>query len=99
MEFSEDELYEIMKEVRKQQTASGSSRKDLKSAGPSDRGLLEDCSAAEDNVQALEASQMQEMLQEYRKKHKGAGHLFLDPNKVKSVIIKPQKQSEDALEN
>ena len=92
MEFSEDELYEIMKEVRTQQTGKASLKKP-------DKGSLEDQRTVEQEAQDLSVSQMQEMLEAYRREHKEAGHLFLDPDKVKSIIIKPQKQPEDTLEN
>ncbi|MCK5259803.1 MAG: hypothetical protein KAJ70_01955 [Candidatus Omnitrophica bacterium] len=99
MEFSEDELLEIMREVRKQQTARGSFVKDLKSADQPDRGSLEDQRSVEQDALDLGTSQMREMLKEYRKEHKGAGPLFLDPDKIKSVIIKPQKRSEETIED
>ena len=97
MEFSEDELYEIMKEVRKQQAAGGFSAKNLRPVGRSIWSASKNLRAVEEDALDLDASQMQEMLKKYRKEHKGVGNLFLDPDKVKSIIINSQKKPEDTL--
>ena len=99
MKFSEDELYGIMKEVRKQQAGSSSLMEDLESVGQSDSGLLEDQRTVEGNSKDPGVSQMQEMLRQYRREHKSSGRVFLDPDKVKSIIIKPQKKPEDTPKN
>lgn len=95
-EFSEDELYEIMREVRKQQTGKSPLIKDVELSDLlSDQEVLQDKQIVTQDAQDTNASQMQDMLDQYRSKHKGTGHLYIDPGKVKSIIIKPEEHSED----
>jgi len=82
-EFSEDELYDIIKEVRQQQGNDASSTDSQKSQ------------TGQEDAHDLSASQMQEMLKEYLDEHKDAGPLFIDPEKVKDIIIGSQGPAVD----
>ncbi len=86
-EFSEDELCEIIHEVRGKKIAVNPSPEDSKSSSQP---------ITEEDVQDLSAPQMQEMLKDYLKEHKEAKPLWVDPDKVKSIIIEDQSPPEDA---
>ena len=86
-EFSEDELSEIINDVRKQQTKDRPTEKGLKSNSQQ----VKDSSRIQRTVESEETdpsiSQMQELIENYQKQHKNAGQLLIDPGKVKDIII------------
>ena len=89
-EFEENELEEIMREIRRQQPSRAPSGKESKTAGRSSaQRLLDHQITIEEDEQDRTAAQMQEMLDQYSREHKGAADVELDPDKVKSIIIKP----------
>jgi len=88
-EFSEDELCGIIKEARKQQTAGSSSKETLESPSQRPDKSLQGQQAVEEDATGFSPRQMQEMLEGYLKEHKDAKPLFVDPDKVKSIIIEP----------
>lgn len=81
-EFSEDELWDILKEVSKQKVANKLS--------PEDSKLTSQPTTGED-ARDLGAPQMQEMFESYMKEHKEIEPLVVDPDKVKNVIIGAQE--------
>lgn len=98
MEFSEDELYEMMKDIRKRQRTDGSLTKDPESDGQHDNASPGNQATVEQDAGELKTSQIQEMLQLYHSEHQGANRLSIDPDKVKTVIINPRKKAEDTPE-
>jgi hypothetical protein len=87
--FSEDELIQVVKEVRAQQLENYSfqkmsepARKNLENPSLDDQTVAEDVS----DVTVLE---MREMLQDYLKEHDASKPLTVDFNKLKTIIIKP----------
>lgn len=94
-EFSEDELYEIIKDVRKQQTTNSSSTKSLGTDEHNDEGIGDIPQTIGQDREDQKSSQMQEMLNQYHQEHEEVKPLFIDPEKVKSVIIKPPEQPAD----
>jgi len=87
-EFSDEELSEIITEVRKEQTAETLPDKSSEPEGHQvDNG----------DAVVLSADQMQEMLRLYLKEHKEATPLDFDPDKVKNILIEPNDSSEDLL--
>lgn len=93
--FSEDELCEIIKDVRQQQTAGGSSKEPSGTAARSPDETPQGQEAAEGSGRGLSDSQMREMLKDYLREHTDAGTLLIDPGKVKDMIIGPAGQPED----
>jgi hypothetical protein len=90
LEFDEDELEEIVREIRKHQAVELPLEEEgdtVGSAGPS--SLRTRPKVMEEDDSGTIADQMREMLDEYRGDHKGAADLQVDPRKVKSVIIGP----------
>lgn len=91
-EFSEEELCNIIKEVRKRQTADSLPQETLESTDSDDfRDLPLDQEIIEEDTPNLGVSEMKEMLREYLQEHKEADPVLLDPDKVKSIIVEPQK--------
>lgn len=89
-EFEEDELQEIMREIRGHQGDHSSSGEDSEGVASS---TVSELSGYQENKKEDRGnsvtSQMREMLEEYGREHKSALDLKLDPKKVKSIIISP----------
>lgn len=86
-EFSEDELVQALKDVRKQQLNTPAQE-----SQPTQQNLERPSlnnQAAEEDASGMSALQMQEMLKDYLTEHDTATPLIVDPGKVKSIIIKP----------
>lgn len=89
MEFEEDELEEIMSEIRKQQVIDPPPKKRSERGAFFVRNLSARPEALEEDDPDGVASQMQEMLNQYSWENRSAVDIELDPKKVKSIIIKP----------
>jgi hypothetical protein len=88
-EFSEDELLEIMTEVRKEQPSTRSSGNRAKLSESSDEQSLKNHWEAAREAEDRKTSQMVEMLKQYQRDHEDARPISIDPDKVRSIIIKP----------
>jgi len=91
--FSEAEIFQIMREVLKGQVIKPPIEQtnefiaNLPENEPDRKNVKKD-------VLDLNPAEMQEMLDSYLKEHKEISPIFLDPSKVKSIIIAPKAESE-----
>jgi len=95
--FTEEELFDIMKEVREQQTADMLTAETDKAANSLPDLLQQNQQSNEEDILDLNYSQMEEMLKDYLNKHQDADPVIIDSNKVKSIMIKPKADPKDTL--
>jgi hypothetical protein len=83
-EFDDQELISILKELRREQTASPG-------GGNADPipGVSSQSAPSSKEGSAEEALLMEEMLKGYREKHGETPDLILDPQKMKTITIPP----------
>ena len=96
-EFSKEELFEIIQEVLNPLKNGATPLEDSEPQDQPAAAPPKDPSSVKDDAQNLSMDQLQEMLDEYKKEHQGAGNLIIDPNKVKNIIIEPKTESQDTL--
>jgi len=95
--ITEEELVNIIKDIRKQQAADVPTADTEKVPdSPLDSFRQNQQSNNEDALDP-NTSQMEEMLKDYLNKHQDVDPVIIDPDKVKSIIIKPKVESKDTL--
>jgi len=95
--FTEEELYEIIREVRNQQETERTLQKSDGFKNLLSDAQQQDQQASEENPLELSPSEMQEMLDSYYEDYEQAAPLLLDPNKVKSIIIEPSEADSEIM--
>ena len=90
--FSEEELCDMIKEVRSLQTENAPTDAVHEPKKKQSSALLMERQSIEEEAQDLNTSQMQEMLGDYFKEHKDVTPFLVDPDKTKNIFIKPSKQ-------
>jgi len=87
-EFSEDELCTMIKEIRDgQQTSDADPKNDLELTDQGSNGAVRNKRINEENNRDPSVAQMQEMLKSYLDEHESVDPSFVDPDKVKSIIL------------
>ena len=95
--FTEEELFDIIKDVRKQQTASVPTAETDKSPNFPPDSFQQNQQSKEKVVFDPNSSQLKEMLKDYLNEHKDVNPVIIDPEKVKSIMIEPKVEPKDAL--
>jgi len=92
--FTEEELCEMIKEVRSQQNTDTPSKKPGNSTDIKPDIQQQDQEIIEENALDLSSSELQEMLDGYFKAHVETDQSLLNSSKIKSIIIEPEAESE-----
>jgi len=95
--FKEEELFDIIKDVRKQQIADGPTAETDKGTNSPPDPFQQDQQSNEEDAFDPNSSQMEEMLKDYLNEHKDVDPVIIDPEKVKSIKIEPKTTSKDTL--
>lgn len=88
--FTDDELCEVIKEVRDQQISGKSSSEVAPHSNLETFIQEQDRQSGENGTLDLDSAQMQEMLQSYYEEHEESDPILIDPKKVKSILIEPK---------
>jgi len=95
--FTEDELFDIIKDIREQQAADVPTVDAGKESNfPPDSFRQNQKSNKEDAIDP-NSSQMEEMLKDYLNEHQDVDPVIIDPDKVRSIMIKPKVKPKDTL--
>jgi len=93
LEFTEDELYQIIKETRQRQKNGEIPDKSLDLFDKELNDLFQQLNHEKKVVESEDYSseQMQEMLDGYLRGHENIDEILIDPKKMKSIMIDPQQ--------
>jgi len=95
--FTEEELFDIIKDVRKQQTADVPTAEANKVTNSPPNSFQLDQQSNEEDVLDANSFQMEETLKDYLNEHKDVNPVIIDPDKVKTIMIKSKTESKDIL--
>jgi len=95
--FTEEELFDIIKDIRKQQAADVPTADTEKAPNSPPDSFRQNQKSNKEDALDPKSSQMEEMLKDYLDEHQDVDPVIIDPDKVKSIMIKPKAEPKDTL--